>query len=903
VNVEEGADTLTDGEMHRSAVRPNDRVGRYTLLERVGFGGMGVVFLALDPELERHVAIKVLHRDPRREDVASRRLLREARTMARLVHPNVVAVHDVGTHQGHVFVAMEFVRGGDLRRWIRHEHPWREVAQAMLQAGRGLVAAHAAGVVHRDFKPDNVMVDRSGRVCVTDFGMAAAVRDEEPPSHDEASPTAIAGSEMLTRTNGIGGTPAYLAPEQFEGKPGDAASDQFAYCVTFFEALWGERPFAGSAAAELAIHVVAGDVVTPPSGRGVPMWLRRLVLRGLSADPALRWPSMLALTEALEQRLSGRRARAVYVLTGVAMTGAVGATMWLAMREPTASCDADAALAEVWNDRARARVGAAIDVASRSGADDLVARFDARVSAWTAAWTTVYRNVCDLDGQWPPALAQRAARCLDRRLGDLDAAIEVLASVGGLRGAGALDIAEGLPRPEPCADEQVLAAEVEPPADAESIGRATDLRASLAELTARRIAGSFDALEGETVELVARARTAEYPPVLAEALLEQGRVLSSLGRAEAAEAAFDESFYVATAAQHRTVALAAATELVMEVGHALARLDDGMEWSRHASALLTTLPPDPEASAKLDWAVADLHTDRNQLDLARTLLERGLATYEAAGLAQRAAAMHASLGFIALRAGDLDEGARRLGLARDLAAARLGPHHPDTAQPLIGLATIEQRRGNLDAAAELMQQARAIYEDVFGPEHVNVAGCMHNLASIELARGNAVAARDLLEPTLALRERLLGVNHPDIAGTLGLLGVVYEELGDFRRARDANERGLAIAIATYGPRHPRVADILHNLGTLAATQHDTARAIDVYERALAIRIESQGADHPDVAMLYGNLGRAQLEAGEIAKAKQSALRAVAISEAQLGADHERTRDERELLADVEAAQR
>ena len=257
-------------------------VGRYRIDSLLGAGGMGAVYAAHDPDLDRRVAIKVLHDSaPDSGDPLS--LRREARAMARAVHANVVAVYDVGRHGNRAFVVMELVEGRSLRAWM--EEPGRSIdstVAAFRDAGRGLAAAHRAGLLHGDFKPDNVLVADDGSVKVGDFGLAccdAALREPRRP---------------------VAGSPAYLAPEVLEQGGPSAASDQFSFCVSLWEALYGRRPFASATLFATLLAARAGSI-QPSPGRRVPGWLRRAILRGLSADPAGRYPSMDALLDALDR--------------------------------------------------------------------------------------------------------------------------------------------------------------------------------------------------------------------------------------------------------------------------------------------------------------------------------------------------------------------------------------------------------------------------------------------------------------------------------------------------------------------------------------------------------------------------------------------------------------------------
>ena len=262
------------------------QIGRYVIERMVGAGAMGVVYAARDPSLDRAVAIKVL-----RGAGSAARLTREAQMLAKLHHPNVVAVYDVGEHAGQTFVAMALVDGENLRSWLAKPRDVGEIVRVIRDAGRGIAAAHAAGLIHRDLKPDNIFVAKDGSVLVGDFGLARAEGEREAAAGGD-------GPLELTMTGMVLGTPVYMAPEHADGKP-TAASDQFSLCVTAWEALYGERPFAATTYAELRQAIALGKIRKPPDGRDVPARVRDRLERGLSADPAARFPSVEALVDAL----------------------------------------------------------------------------------------------------------------------------------------------------------------------------------------------------------------------------------------------------------------------------------------------------------------------------------------------------------------------------------------------------------------------------------------------------------------------------------------------------------------------------------------------------------------------------------------------------------------------------
>lgn len=318
VSVDPGEDPTAEEETGAVSLPRGTNLGRYVLLDCIGRGGMAVVYAAYDPELDRKVAVKILRTDlPGAPTELRASLLHEAQAMARLTHPNVIAVYDVGTFNDQVFLAMEFIRGRDLRAWLcEAPRTWAEILAVFLKAGDGLRAAHQSGLVHRDFKPDNVLIGNEGEVRVMDFGLAHRLR---LPGEEER--TAGEGTRAAPLSEALAGTPLYISPEQWRGKAADAQSDQFSFCVSLYEALHGARPYEGKTSASYT-----GVVPSPPKGRTVPGWLRRVLLKGLSLRPEDRHSSMRELLAALSRGLMARRYRtwaAAAVLTLIVLSLAV----------------------------------------------------------------------------------------------------------------------------------------------------------------------------------------------------------------------------------------------------------------------------------------------------------------------------------------------------------------------------------------------------------------------------------------------------------------------------------------------------------------------------------------------------------------------------------------------------
>ncbi|MCH9687585.1 MAG: serine/threonine protein kinase, partial [Deltaproteobacteria bacterium] len=498
------------------------------IVDELGVGGMGVVYAAYDPELDRRLAIKVLL--PSLLGEGRPRLVREAQAIARITHPNVVTVHDVGEVDGSVFVAMELVEGTTLGKWVDKNQPSiPELLDAFTQAGEGLAAAHAADLVHRDFKPDNVLVGHDGRVRVVDFGLARGRGSADSIGHEEhISQSSL--DEALTEAGTVMGTPAYMAPEQLGGRLATAASDQFSFCVALYEALYGERPFAGKTIESLSVSVHAGTVRDAPAGRRGPSWLRRVLLTGLQAKPSARYGSMDALLRALARNPVARRRKWLALGTGALAVAAVaygsGAT-----RERSVCASSANELRAVWNPSRTRAIGKAFSDTALPHAEDTWTRVHQRLSDYTAGWTTQSTEACEathVDGTQSAELLERRRGCLGERLQRLDAFLTVLDTPDRAVVDRAVRGARGLPDLEGCRDLAALQAGVAPP-EQESTRRAVE---QLRERTARAEALSSAAKYREEIEILEgvleEARATGYMPVVATVEHQLARALRSI---------------------------------------------------------------------------------------------------------------------------------------------------------------------------------------------------------------------------------------------------------------------------------------------------------------------------------------------------------------------------------------
>ena len=535
------------------------RLGHFQLLERIGRGGMGTVYSAFDLRLDRKVAIKVLAKDdgsPEKDHQRQQRLLREAQAMAKLTHPNVVPVYEVGLDGDSLYLAMEHVPGHTLGGWlVAEKRSWREIVGVFVQAARGLAAAHDVGIVHRDFKPANVLVDDKGAVRVVDFGIAQVRGTAEMEAVPEPSGRKVdfgsgdgltppSSSVALTELGSRVGTPAYMSPEQYRAAPVDARSDQFSFCVALYEALFGKRPFTGQGE-KLADNIQRGVVEKPDPARA-PGWVTAIVLRGLSTDPDQRFASMTALAEALAHD-PGRRRRqiAVTALAAVALAAIATLVGWRLYAADETCGGAEARLAGVWDDATRAAVTKRFAATAAPYAEASAARVVRALDGYGTAWVAMRTDACKatrVRGEQSEHVLDLRVACLEHHRGELRALVELFA---GPIDAAVVEHADAaataLPPLGACADVAALLQPGAEPTDAAARQRRAELRERLGRLNAeRRVSRYHTALEPARA-LVADARAAGDARVLAEALELLGDLERNTDQLAAAEATLGEA--------------------------------------------------------------------------------------------------------------------------------------------------------------------------------------------------------------------------------------------------------------------------------------------------------------------------------------------------------------------------
>ena len=736
-------------------------VGRYRILDEIGVGGMGQVFSAYDEELDRKVAIKVVH-GANASEQARGRLRREAQALGRLAHPNVVTVHEIGEHNGQIFVAMEFVRGLTLRQWRgAEERDTPAILAVYLQAARGLQAAHEAGILHRDFKPDNALVGDDGRVRVLDFGLARAFAEQD------AEPTEPAphmdGDVALTATGAVLGTPTYMAPEQFLSKATGARTDQFAFCVALWEALIGERPFAGSSYAELAANVTSGSRQPMPKDATVPARIRTMLETGLATEPAHRHPDMAQVVRTLDTVLTPRRARWWIPATAVPL---LAVAAYAAVREAPAArsledcLPAAERLAGVWDDDARAALASTF---AASPAPYVAATWESlrrQQDEIAAAWGRSYERACVATSSADAAIRRLAAQrldCLDGslpmlgRFAKLDTVQAAQQFASGYDGSAhtsglACENDEFVRRLPPPPDPEVAAKELEV--------REQLLAAQLMMMTGRPL----DALP-EAERAIEAARAIGYAPLLAETLRLRARLKASQGLPGGAEAVA-EALHAAEAAglDSMTFALLLTTAFMAENDEAR------IETLDRAESVLTRLGSPVDERVQLSLSRADALERAKHFDEAYIRTNELAETYgrdERVGVALR--------GMLFLHLANRDRARRdsavQLSAAQaaiEVLSAEVGPQHPATATARDFAAWALYQLGRYEESVAQYEELEASLRAVFPDGHPRLGWVLTMLGGAHEAQGNIAEAERLGRQSEAMLSDLLGPTHNEV---------------------------------------------------------------------------------------------------------------------------------------------
>ncbi len=872
---------MVESQLFSSTRSQPATLDRYEIKDRLGAGGMGVVYRAHDPELSRDVAIKLLHQRTSRTSSARTRLRQEARALADVSHPNVVQVYDVGTEpeSNAIYISMELVLGVDLRQWLEAEpRPWRPVLEMFLAAGRGLAAAHDRGLVHRDFKPSNVLVGRDGRPRVVDFGLACVADDSHTKRSARSTTTSGLSGAALTETGVALGTPAYMAPEQHQGRGADARSDQYAFCMSLYEGLYGVRPFKAHTVQDLLVAKTQHRI-SSVWGRGVPRSVLAVLRRGLQPDRQHRFVTMAELLAKLEAVAHGGRSRRLVAGLAFGAVGTAGAAAWAMHEDPqqVAVCPPAAErLAGVWDDARRTELRGALTGSGLTYAQATWSRLESHMDGYAVRWGDAYDSTC-AEMQHPPAdttpLDRRMA-CLTSRRDELATLIDVLINSESAAVPKAVAAVTGLRPISRCDHPEVMIS-----IDGNNQAAVDEIRRDLLKAESLGKVARYD--DGLTLALAAqqRAEALDVPALRSEALLVRGQLTKGLGQVEPAERLLNESALLATSLGHDPVVATAATELVNVLGAWSARHDEALEWDRRADAAIDRLDGDPVLEAERLTARGNLELNLGHIDMALAQFEQSLQMRRRTfgeGHPSLAAA-RSSMGDVLNRAGRFDEALVAAREAVALGERALGADHPSVGIMHTRLATARIRQGDYTGAAQAAARSAEILSAALGPKHPNVAAAMISQGQAEQRRGRLDQAETIYKHALSL-----------VPGTANAV-IVTAILSDL--ARDRQDYAAALTYATqsresrealYGSNDTRVAIGLMVEGlALAQAEHDTD-AFAAFERAQSMTAE-QPLAAPVQAVFTAYRGRAHLYGGRPAEAVPLLEQAIGMQK-KLGAE-------------------
>jgi len=788
-------------------------VGRYDILQHLASGGMGAVYAAYDPQLDRRVALKVLAHRGRSEVSRERlqlRLQREAQAMARLTHPNVVAVHDVGTFQGRVFLAMEFVDGENLKDWLREKkRSWQEVREIFVQAGRGLAAAHAVGLIHRDFKPDNVLIGKDGRARVADFGLARPMGESRHGEPDDLAGTGSVELALLdtplTQAGTIMGTPRYMAPEQIRAESADARTDQFSMAVALYDALYGVRPFEPKTLAERLDAIEAGKIQAPPAGHGVPEWLGQAVRRALSADPAKRFPTMDAFLDALQQdarkgKANARLAAAVGAVVAVAAAGAYAL-------KPDLRCKgAERLLEGAWDADRRAAMKRAF--AAHPDGEAQFERASGVLDDYARQWALMREEACAatrIRGDQPESLMALRMDCLDLRQHELQFLTALLAAADKKLVEGAVDAASGLSSVRSCADAASLGQQAPLPDDPLARDAVQKTKQMLAEVHALFDAGRYKVGLERVAAGVERARELKYKPVEAEALFLQGLLLSRTGEGRRGAEVLKTAALAADAGRADRLRARVASEAVfaLSLGGQVEDYARAEDWAAEAQAVLDRLGGDAEQQGALLVNLGTLHSREGQNAVAATVLER----------------------------------------ARQLMTAELGHDDPRTLNATGNLAYVYEKLGRLDESIALLGETIASTRRRLGPDHASLFPRFYATAQAQIQRHDYGTAHKNIDEALRIARKHMGDENPRVASALDIKATIFQEERRYQDSLATYQQSLGIKQKVLKPDDQDFSYSYDGIGQSLLGLGRPAEARPMLEKALSIR----GSDPVDLA--------------------------------------------------------
>ncbi|MBX7079693.1 MAG: serine/threonine-protein kinase [Nannocystaceae bacterium] len=811
-----------------SGLRPGDEVGRYVLLRPLASGGMGMVYLAFDPELDRNVALKLLLPRARDRDRDRDALIGEARSLAQLSHRNVVGVYDVGVFGQQVYVALEYVAGQSFEQWQRaRARDWVEILDVLLAAAEGLAAAHAAGIIHLDVKPSNILVGEDGVVRVLDFGLARRFAGEASESG-----SAAASSTELTVGAAVG-TVGYIAPELLLGHAPDRRSDQFGFCVTAWEALCGARPFAGRTRREYEAAVLQRKFAAPVSRP--PKRIVRVLERGLQLAPGDRFEDMHRLVDALRRARQGWLRRPAGLATVAVSLAALGVGARLA-RAPRQSCDDGAATAaQFWHEGRRSAAAEAFAASELPFAAAAWSSSAVLLDGHAHAWAQAHDELClqtFVARVRPEPSYQRASACLQERRDEFDATVALFEHADAELVEHAREAAAALAPPARCIDEAPAPTSA---ADEEAREQASALAARLAQARAWQHAERFEAAADAARRIAADADALQQPLQAARARLVEGQSRVSMGALVPAIDALQRSLRDADVAGADGERLEALIDLVYAEGHLGGEVRRAHWYASIAGEIAQRVDADVQRRLELLLGIAVVYGDEGRHEDALAAFRRALALRAefALPLDEQLSVLCNNLGSVHMVRGELGVAAAWFAQAFLIRMALSGPDHPAIADPLINQGAVLGLLGESDAAIAHHRRALAVLERARGPQDPSLRVVLNNLA---------VALRDagLRDEALVAAERAhalwlqLDADNPAVGVTLCNIAELHLDAGQARKALAEYERALALLRRGLPEGHAYVGAAWTGVGRSRAALGEVDGAIAALRHSLDV---------------------------------------------------------------------
>jgi eukaryotic-like serine/threonine-protein kinase len=887
-----------DTNQTTSSLPRGTNLDRFVVLEKIGSGGMGVVYAAYDSVLDRKVAVKLLRGDAEGEAAAVRqdRLMREARAMAQLAHPNVNTVFDVGTYQGQVFVAMELIDGLTLTDWLQKKtRSIKEILDVFIQAGRGLAAAHRAGLIHRDIKPDNLLIGSDGRVRVTDFGLVASHASDQTTREKKTKSISISSedSESLTQTGAAMGSPAYMSPEQHRGETLSESSDQFSFCVALFEALYGQRPFSGDSVEQLAANVIEGRIDESAKSSAVPAWVRQIVLRGLRKNIADRFSSMDTLLAQL-QKDPVRKRRAV--MTMIAVFVALAAGSWglytaLTSEKQIACQDSQLHLAGVWDAKRKQAISSAFTETKRPYAKETFEKVKSRLDEYSANWLAVHKSSCEathIRGDQSDTIFELRKQCLDRRLSELKALIDLFAAKSDPK---ILDMAvKATYELTPlmiCSDVEFLKARIPLPENPSKRKKVQALRKRIEQAEALKRVGKHKDILEEVKNIASEAGKLDYPAILADALWLLGDLQSKTNEISAAEETLNDAGRAAARARDDRLQARILTRLIYVIGNLKDRRQSALALAPAARMAITRAGGDDLLRANLMNHIGVVHDSDGRYAASVEHHQKSLDLFHKVLGEEhpRIATAYDNLGVALKGQGKYDQAIDNYLKAHTIREKILDKRHPDIGNSLNNLGVVYDEKGDYKKAIAYYRQALEIWTKSLGTDNPRVAMATNNIGSYYNDHAQFEEALDYFKQSLEIRIRLLGEKHQYTLRVRENIAITHETMGKFDQAFEEFREILKLNEEVLGAEHPGVAFTSNRIGNchLRRKEYDKAKA--AYQRALVIYEKANGPMHISLAEPLNNLGLVYIETGDLKTARSRIERALEIVKSTFDEKH------------------